>query len=249
MKQLIIGIFALSFFASCTPSRDVVYFNELQESRIRSNTQVPETIIQPNDILSISVSSLNAEATEIFNIHNSGPNTETSTGFLVNADGNIQFPVLGQIKVAGSTKHQLQNELAKKLIDSKLLLDPIVLIRFLNFRVTVLGEVNKPTVINVPSEKISLLEAIGTAGDMTIQARRDNVLIIREENDQKVFKRINMNSSELFSSPYYYLKSNDVVYVEPNKYKIIAAKPAPQWIPYALSSLSIIIGLATLLKD
>lgn len=249
MKQLLIGITALLLLSSCAPTREVIYFNELDEARIRSNVQVPETVIQANDILSISVSSLNKEATEIFNLHNTGPNAETSSGFLVNSDGNIQFPILGPVKVAGLTKRQLQDNLAKSLSDQQLLLDPIVLIRFLNFRVTVLGEVGKPSVIQVPSEKISLLEAIGMAGDLGIQARRDNVLIIREEEGQKVFERLNLNSNELFTSPYYYLKSNDVVYVEPNKYKLIAAKPAPQWIPYALSSLSIIIGLATLLKN
>ena len=239
---------ALLLFSSCTPSREMVYFNELDESRIPSNIQVPETIVQPNDILSISVSSLNKAATEIFNIHDGSANTETSNGFLVSSDGNIQFPMLGTVKVAGLTKSQLQDKLAKSLSDKQLLLDPIVLIRFLNFRVTVLGEVTKPSVINVPSEKVSLLEAIGLAGDLGIHARRDNVLIIREEQGQNIFERINLNSNDLFTSPYYYLKSGDVVYVEPNKYKIIASKPMPQWISYGLSGLAVVIGLVSIIR-
>lgn len=248
MKQLLIGVIALMLLSSCTPSREMVYFNELEASRISSNIQVPETIVQPNDILSISVSSLNKAATEIFNIHDGSANTETSNGFLVSSEGNIQFPMLGTIKVAGLTKNQLQDKLEKSLSEQQLLLDPIVLIRFLNFRVTVLGEVTKPSVINIPSEKVSLLEAIGLAGDLGIHARRDNVLIIREEQGQKVFERIDLNSNELFTSPYYYLKSGDVVYVEPNKYKLIASKPTPQWIGYGLTGLSVVIGLITLIR-
>lgn len=248
MKHFFIGIIALLLLSSCTPSREMVYFNELEESRIPSNVQVPETIVQPNDILSISVSSLSKAATEIFNIHDGGTNTETSNGFLVGSDGNIQFPMLGTVKVAGLTKSQLQDKLEKSLSDNQLLLDPIVLIRFLNFRITVLGEVTKPSVINVPSEKVSLLEAIGLAGDIGIHARRDNVLIIREEQGQKIFERIDLNSNELFTSPYYYLKSGDVVYVEPNKYKLIASKPTPQWIGYGLTGLSVVIGLITLIR-
>ena len=248
MKHLLIGLTALFFLNSCTPTREAVYFNELEESQIKSSVQVPETVIQQNDILSISVSSLNKTATEIFNIHDGAANTETSNGYLVGSDGKIQFPMLGSITVSGLTKSQLQSLLEKSLSDKQLLIDPIVLIRFLNFRVTVLGEVGKPSVINVPSEKVSLLEAIGLAGDLGIHARRDNVLIIREEQGQKIFERINLNSNELFTSPYYYLKSGDVVYVEPNRYKLIASKPVPQWITYGLTGLSVVIGILALIR-
>src|SRR5690606_13498016 len=248
MKQLFTAVIVLLLLSSCAPSRDMVYFNELDASRITSDVKIPETVIQPNDILSISVSSLSKAATEIFNIHDGAVNTETSNGYLVSSEGNIQFPMLGTIQVAGLTKEQLQNKLEKSLSDKQLLLDPIVLIRFLNFRITVLGEVTKPAVINIPSEKVSLLEAIGLAGDLGIHARRDNVLIIREEQGQSTFERINLNSNELFTSPYYYLKSGDVVYVEPNKYKLIASKPMPQWIGYGLTGLSVVIGLITLIR-
>jgi polysaccharide biosynthesis/export protein len=249
MKQALFVIAVSLFISSCAPTREAVYFNELQESRISSNVPIPESIIHPNDILSISVTSLNPLATEIFNIHSSNTNSETANGYLVNDDGNIQFPMLGTLKVSGLTKKQLQDDIASQLTQRKLLTDPIVSIRFLNYKVTVLGEVGKPSVITIPNEKISLLEAIGLAGDLTILARRDNVLIIREENNQKIFARINLNSNEIFRSPYYYLKSNDVVYVEPNKDRISSAKVTPKWLPYTLSGLSIVIGLATLLKN
>jgi polysaccharide export outer membrane protein len=162
-------------------------------------------------------------------------------GYLVSNGGTIEFPVLGTIKAAGLTKEQLKETITKKLVDQKLLTDPIVTVRFLNFRVTVLGEVNHPGELSVPSEKISLLEAIGLAGDLTIYARRDNVLVIREnENGDKEIKRIDLNSKELLSSPYYYLRSNDIVYVEPNKARIASAGRGQIWVPAVLSGLSLV---------
>ena len=121
------------------------------------------------------------------------------------------------------------------MVEKKLLVDPIVTIRFLNFKVTVLGEVAHPNVITVPSERISLLEAIGLAGDLTIYAQRDNVLVIRDEDGKKITHRLNLNSTELFNSPYYYLKSNDVVYVEPNKSKVASTGRANSGYPLLLA--------------
>jgi polysaccharide export outer membrane protein len=120
------------------------------------------------------------------------------------------------------------------------LVDPIVNISFLNYRVTVLGEVGRPTVISVANEKISLLEALGLAGDLTIYARRDNVLLIREENNKKIIRRINLNTDEIFKSPYYYLKTNDVVYVEPNKSKVANTGRAQVLLPVLFSALSLV---------
>lgn len=248
MKQILFSLTVIILISSCRPTREAIYFNELQEARITTNTPLPESIIQNNDLLSINVSSLNPEATAIFNLPGMAGASELSSAYLVNNDGNIVFPILGEVKATGLSKSQLQANITSRLVDEKLLTGPIVSIRFLNFKITVLGEVAHPTVLTVPSEKISLLEAIGLAGDLTLQARRDNILIIREESDQKIIKRINLNSTEIFRSPYYYLKSNDVIYVEPNKTRLVSAKGTPQWIPYALSGLSIAIGLATFIK-
>jgi polysaccharide export outer membrane protein len=147
--------------------------------------------------------------------------------------------------VAGLTKQKAKEVITKLLVDNKLLVDPIITIRYLNFRVTVLGEVSRPTVVTVPNEKISLLEAIGLAGDLTIYAKRDNVLLIREEKGSKLIKRINLNDSELFSSPYYYLKSNDVIYVEPNTAKVASASRSQQLLPTLISGLSFIAIILT----
>ena len=234
---------------SCTSAKKSVYFIDVNEGLVRA-TPEPEAVIQKSDILSISVSSLNPEASLIFNT----PNLPTSTinvqgtqywGYLVNSEGQIQFPVIGNIQAAGLTKKQLKDQLTKTLLDKKLLVDPIVSIRFLNFRVTVLGEVAHPQVVTVPSEKISILEALGMAGDMTIYAKRDNVLLVREENGQKLIKRLDLNSSNIFSSPYYFLKSNDIVYVEPNKTKVGSVSNSRQLLPLVLSGLSFIAVIIT----
>lgn len=241
-----IGIMVL-LLAGCVNTRKAIYFNGLGDGTITSNTPVPETVIEKNDLLNITVTSLNPEASAIFNTPNiyaynfNGSTTNTLLGYLVSSEGVIQFPILGTIIVAGLTKAQLKETITKKLVDQKLLTDPIVIVRFLNYRVTVLGEVSHPAVLSVPSEKISLLEAIGLAGDLTIYARRDNVMVIREdENGNKEIKRIDLNSTELLSSPYYYLKSNDIVYVEPNKSRVASAGRGQIWVPAVLSGLSLV---------
>jgi polysaccharide export outer membrane protein len=237
------------FLISCVNTKSVVLFNELNQSSIASRIEDIEPVIQKNDLLSISVSSLNPEASLIFNTPNVNTSQATSvtantnyvTGYLVNQDGYIQFPVLGNIKASGLSKKQLRDNISKGLVEGKLLLDPIVNIRYLNYKVTVLGEVARPSVLPIPNEKITLLEALGLAGDLTVYGRRDNILVIRETEGAKVFQRLNLNTNEIFTSPYYYLKSNDIVYVEPNKKKLASVSNASKWVPVFLSGLSAII--------
>lgn len=233
---------------SCANPRKALYFDGQNDAQITTSLKIPETTIRSNDLLSINFTSLNPEATTIFNAPNTtltptsgNPSTGIAvqtTGYLVSADGNVQFPILGKMKATGYTANQLSEVLAKTLVDKKLLIDPVVTVRFLNYRVTVLGEVSRPTVINVPDEKITLLEALGLAGDITIFGRKENVLLIREENGQRLVKRLNLNNSDLLQSPYYYLKSNDIVYVEPNNAKVASATRSTQLLPILLSGLS-----------
>jgi polysaccharide export outer membrane protein len=249
MKKFIIYLMiAVPMFTivSCTSSRKSVYFIDQKDAVLKANNLSTKNIIQPNDILSIAVTSLNNASTEVFNKPNNsfvstssvtGANLQ-SPGYLVNDEGNIQFPVLGSMKITGLTTNELRVKITKELLDRKLLVDPIVIVRQLNFKVSVLGEVSKPSVVNVPNEKISLLEALGLAGDITIYGRKDNVMVIREEDGVKKIKRLNMNSSEIFSSEYYYLKSNDIVYVEANNAKIANSTRSSTLIPIVLSALS-----------
>jgi polysaccharide biosynthesis/export protein len=241
----------LFLFSSCANTKEATYFYGTPEGSISSNTTVPESVIQKNDILSISISSLSAEASAMFNPVTPSGSTTGAAGagngnsYLVGSDGSIQFPLLGTIKTEGLTKAQLRDKITNTILEKKLLVDPIVSIRFLNFRVTVLGEVAHPTVVSVQNEKISLLEALGLAGDLTIYAKRTNVMVIREENNKKIIERLDLNSTELFTSPYYYLQSNDIVYVEPNKARIASTSRSNQWLPILFSGLT----LAALVAD
>lgn len=238
-STLFVSLLVTLMYTSCTSTRQATYFNDTKDGTITTVIPVPESVIHKNDLLSISVTSLNAQATEVFNTPNTSGsvNPNEVSGYLVAADGMIQFPILGSMKAEGLTKEQLRTAITKKLVDRQLLTDPIVTIRIMNFRVTVLGEVRNPNVIPVPNEKISLLEAIGLAGDLTIYGKRENVLVIREENGQKIIKRINLNSNELLTSPYYYLQSDDVVYVEPNKSRVASSRNT-DWVPVVISTLS-----------
>jgi polysaccharide export outer membrane protein len=255
-KYLLLSIFLISSLTSCLNTRKVAYFSDAKDSTLIASQAGLEPVIQKKDILSISVSSLSTEATVIFNTPNIPVTSNAATnnmpqtaGYLVSQDGNIKFPILGDIPAAGLTQKQLENNITKMLTDKKLLFDPIVTARFLNFRVTVLGEVNRPGVVNVPSEQISILEAIGQAGDLTIYGLRDNVILIRQEGANKLVKRLDLNSSSILTSPYFFLKSNDVLYVEPGKAKVASTDQARQILPIIFSGISVIvIILNSLLK-
>ncbi|HEY4288449.1 MAG TPA: polysaccharide biosynthesis/export family protein [Puia sp.] len=258
---LFCSAFVLFFMVSCVSTKKVIYFNNIQDTTLKNVNPSVESAITKSDVLGITVSSVNPQAASIFNTPGStsatpmNPVTSGSNvaalsfnnntlvppiGYLVTEDGTIQFPVLGPIKVAGLTKKQLEKKIADELVDKKLLLDPIVNVRFLNFRVTVMGEVAKPTTINVYNERISLLEALGLAGDMTIYGKRENVLLIREEGNDKIVRRLNLNSEKILTSPYYYLKTNDIVYVEPNAARVASTSRTQQLLPIILSGLSFI---------
>jgi len=238
--------------ASCVNTRKTTYFNDIQNGVYKSSYEIPQPIIHKNDLLSIYVSSLNTEASAIYNTPGlsyttsasaNGP-TVQNVGYLVNTEGNIQFPVLGTIKVEGLTTNELTDILADTLNARKLLVDPLVTVRFLNFRVTVLGEVGRPTVITVPNEKISILEAIGLAGDLTIYGKRDNVLLIREEEGKKIIHRVDLNSPATLTSAFYYLKTNDVIYVEPDKNKVASVSNFRQLLPAIIAGFSVIVVVA-----
>lgn len=228
-------------FTSCVNTKKAIYFDSVQDTTFKAIGANMQPVIQQNDQLSIFVSSLNTGATEIFNTQNiQSNNNQRGSGYLVDTDGNIQFPILGLTAASGLTKKELSNKIAKQLTDKKLLIDPIVDIHILNFKVTVLGEVARPTVVPVTNEKITILEALGFAGDLTIYAKRDNVILIREENGNRIIKRINLNSTDILKSPYYYLKANDVLYAEPSKVKVQTSGRSAQIIPIILGSLSLL---------
>lgn len=194
------------FLGSCASVERARYFNDSVPAQYPLVDANLDPIIQKADILGITISSLNPDANQPFNTLNVTPagyfgNTNNSmapVGYLVDPEGVITYPMLGRLQAAGLTKAQFTDSLMIALKSRKLLVDPIVNVQILNFKVTVLGEVGKPTVVSVANERISLLEAIGMAGDLTLTAKRDNVLLIREEGNKKITRRINLNDESFF---------------------------------------------------
>lgn len=227
--------------------RNLTYLSDLQghETKEENITNNIDPRIQPNDVLDISITSLSAESNVLFNrgIITTGSTTgapmatSKSEGYLVDKNGYVIFPIIGRVYLNGLTKQQATEELTTIL--GKYARDPIVNIRFMNFKVTVIGEVNNPSTFNVPSEKINIFEAVGLAGDMTPYGKRENVLIIREQDGKRITTRVNLNRKEVLNSPYFYLQQNDIIYVEPDKVKAVQVSPGRGNVQYGLS-----IGLA-----
>ncbi|WP_300021580.1 polysaccharide biosynthesis/export family protein [uncultured Maribacter sp.] len=249
-KRIFIVVLFLVLFASCGNMKKSTYFYEAPDSIYNSSKfENLEDTLHENDLLSISVSSVNREAAAMFNTSNQvGASTTMvsgvlgqASGYLVDKMGNIRFPILGEIEVAGKTKQEVRDYITKALTDQKLLLDPIVDVRLLNFRVSVLGEVLRPNVFTVPSEKISVLEALSLAGDITIYGNKERVSLIREVDGNKILHHLDLTSSEILSSQYFYLKSNDVIYVEPRPSKVAESSVVRPWIPVALSAISLAV--------
>jgi polysaccharide export outer membrane protein len=245
------------FVSSCATPKNTNYFPQIKDETIENKMPIPEPQIQINDLLSIIVSSSSAEASAIFNAPNesstmmSAAATSINTltiGYLVNQNGDIQFPVLGQIHVVGMTKFQLSTSLTQKIIEKKLLIDPIVTIRYLNFKVSVMGEVSRPGVFTTPTEKFSILEALSYAGDITIYGEKNDVLLIREnDKGEKLVKHLDLTNQGILSSPYYYLKSNDVLIVSSNGGRIAKEKNS-QTIPIFFALLSFLIVAISQIK-
>jgi polysaccharide export outer membrane protein len=209
-----IGLFC---FNSCSLKENVVYFQNAKDFETIVDTETFTPKFKINDILSIHVSTFDTEASNPFNLYKNGGGVGSNPeaiDYLVDFEGNVDYPVLGKIKLLGLTI-----EGGKKLLKEKLevyLKDPVINIRLLNFRVSVLGEVNRPGSYAISGERITILEAIGLAGDLSIKGRRDNVMVMRDFNGTKTYTRVDLTSKEVFNSPVYFLTQNDVIYVEPN---------------------------------
>jgi polysaccharide export outer membrane protein len=246
VNRLVIYFLMLALVSSCS-NRNLVYLSDLSASTSNDapikNYSQPK--IQPDDLLNITVSSLNAESNVLFNnvILPSNANagntiaSKVNEGYLVDKSGAINFPVIGKIMLVGLTKEQATEKLTTEI--KAHVKNPIVNIRFMNFKVTVIGEVNGPATFIIATEKISVLEALGLAGDMTVFAKRENVLIIREQDGIRRTVRINLNNKDVLNSPYYYLQQNDIVYVEPvNKAKLAETQQNNRLIPIWTTILS-----------
>lgn len=238
---------------SCVSPKSIVYF---QGDSIKTSIQDVKGIyvpkIQSGDILSVIVGSLNAEANEVFNTPNTFTTASTNyssvggarvqpLGYLVDSEGHIEIPLIGRLKVSGLRTSEAADTIRTRL--QSYLKEPSVIVRNLNFKVSVLGEVKLPAVYVIPDEKITLPEVLSLAGDLTIYGNRSNVMLIREENGKREYTRIDLTSREIFDSPYYYLHKNDVVYVEPVKARMLDTDSRIRTVPLIAT---IVGGISTL---
>ena len=227
VKKTILFLLVLLFF-SCKPRAEVVYYQNIDGLANAEQSNSYEIKIQPDDLLMIIVSADDPETAIPFNLSNisvpSAGSINAAQGqlimqsYLVNANGMIDFPVLGKLQVGGLSRSEVLQLLQIKI--SKYIKNPIINLRIMNFKVSVQGEVTLPGTYPVSSERITLIEAISMAKDLTIYGKRDNILIIREINGTKSYNRVDITKADFINSPFYYLAQNDVVYVEPNKTRI-----------------------------
>jgi polysaccharide export outer membrane protein len=256
----VILLFVTVLLSSCRSVKDVAYLQNSQYIDPSRSEYLYDARIMPKDVLSITVSTVNPEAAAPFNLivrptlQNAQSTITTSGGslqtYLVDNKGCIEFPVLGTLEVGGLTK-----SLCEKMIHDKIMPylnaseNPVVTVRMSNYKISVLGEVNRPGMFVVGNEKINILEALAQAGDLTIYGVRNNVKLIREnEKGKKEIHTLNLNDADIISSPYYYLQQNDIVYVEPNKVKArnsSIGQSTTLW----LTSTSILISLSSLLYN
>jgi len=237
---------------SCNTSRNLVYFDDLGDTTTPIKNNVV-TKITPNDLVSISVSTLDPESNVLFNTgmllpRNAVATEEETEGFLVNKDGYINFPVIGKIQLAGLTLEEATEKMT--ILISKHVKRPVVNIRLLNFRVTVIGEVNNPSTFVVPTGTITILEALGLAGGMTTFGKPEDILLIRQSEGVRTTIRLDLNDEEILNSPYFYLQQNDVLYVEPhNRSKVAQTSAFNRYIPIIVSAISALgIYLTTVLR-
>lgn len=238
LKYIILTLLTL-VMVGCASRKNIVYFQG-EATTIDQLAEKYSPKIQPDDMLVITVSARDFEATKLFNQVNYYYQREAEgrlVSFLVDAEGYIEYPVIGKIQLGGLTRSEAMTKMKSLL--AEYIVDPGVTISIANFRITVLGEVNTPGTFTLTNEKISILEALGLAGDLTINGVRNNVKVIREVEGKKEIHNVDLTSNQILNSPVYYLKQNDVVYVEPNKAQIQSST-------YSRNT-SVIISIASLL--
>jgi len=227
--HLIVTGLILVFLGSCTSSRKVAYLQDVT-SDVRKDgiTRIPVTA-RPGDKVSIVINSKNPELAEMFNLpvmtHRIGLPMSSSynynqqmSSYTVDSNGNIDFPILGEIHVEELSREEISSYIKNELVRKNLVKDAVVIVEFMNMGISVMGEVNKPGRFSIDRDYLTLLDALSMAGDLTIYGKRENVLVIRRENGGETYYRVNLcNSKSLLSSPVYYLRQNDMVYVEPNE--------------------------------
>lgn len=244
-KILYLTLFAL---ASCAAPKNVIYFENAERAAPQTVTQSYNSKIQKDDLLSIIVSSKNPELATPFNkVVSTTTTTPEGGAYLVNSSGDIVFPILGKLFVTGLTNTELASMIENKIIEGGYINDPTVTVQSMNFKISILGEVKLPGVKRIDSERITILDAIGLAGDLTIYGQRENVSVIREENGKREIVDIDLSKKDVFTSPYYYLHPNDIVYVKPNRKQQKVSNSNPYVASTIISTTSLLISIANLI--
>ncbi|KQS48653.1 MAG: polysaccharide biosynthesis/export family protein [Flavobacterium sp.] len=256
MKKLnyfrpVILLFLSLFIFSCASRKNVAYYQNIDQLPNLESSSSYETILQPDDLLMIVVMAENPEVAAPFNLPSVIMQSTTElenqqmrmNSYLIDSKGFIQFPVLGSIQIGGLTRTQAIAKITNEL--EKYIKKPSINLRILNYKVTVQGEVTQPGIHNITSERITLTEALSMSGDLTVYGKRDNILVIREVDGKKQATRVDITKADFLNSPFYYLKQNDVVYVEPNKTKVNSSAVGPNT-AIVLSSISILVTIIAL---
>lgn len=219
------------FLFSCGSRKNIVYLQNIESAKGLDQKRSFEPVLQPDDLLSIIVSAETPEVTVPFNLPQIQGNYEINNNqngiktYLIDNMGNIDFPVIGKVKLGGLTRTEATNKMTQAV--SEYIKDPSVNLRILNFKISVLGEVNKPGSFTIEGERVTLLEALSQAGDLTIFGKRNNILVIREIDGKKSFNRVDLTKADFINSSYYYLTQNDVIFVEPNQTRVNASAYGP----------------------
>lgn len=250
--SIVVTLLAILLFSSCGTTQEVTYFQDESLADYEPLDFNTDVVYKTNDKISIIVSSLDPEAARPFNLPTisegqSAIVTQGSTKmqtYLVDKFGNIEFPVLGQIKIGGLGRTEATELLKERL--KEYLKNPIINIRLINFTVTVLGEVRNPGTFVLEDEKISLSEALGYAGDLTIYGRRDNVLLIRDNNGKKQYAKFDLTSISVLNNQSYYLAQDDVIYISPNKARARSAS-YNQNTAVVISALAVLVSLTAII--
>ena len=256
-KWAVAAISILLLADSCTTSKQILYFQDIDTAEIDRIVTDYEPVIKRDDILKIVVSGPDKLVVQPYNLtlgevtaYGSTSPANSTLEYHVDKDGYIDFPVLGRIKVLGMTRQSLVEYLTDAL--KKEVYDPVVYVSFANFKITVLGEVKNPGTYNVTSERITILQALGMAGDLNLTARRDGIILIRDENGLNTHIKIDLKSSEILGSPYFYLQQNDVLYVPASPTRVATATTTPLWstilssVTTLMSVISVILSVITL---
>ena len=261
-NQIVFALVCVALLlSSCASTKDIAYFQNKIVNQPEKVDKHAGIVVQPKDMISVVVSSRNPELVAMFNLpvvsYQAGSEVSAANsyqqrlmGYVVDEQGFIDFPVLGKINVAGKTRWEVAEFIKNKLIQDGYLTDAVVTVEFMNFKVSVLGEVSSPGTFTIEGDKVTVLQALSLARDLTIFGRRDNVSVIREQNGQRTIYEINLTDVDLFKSPAYYLQQNDIVYVQPNDIKARQSTTDDKTLRIAsigLSSGSLLVSLVTLL--